>query len=233
MQGIVPGRDFAARTREAFTRIKAGDHSANDRLNDFLGRASTAVRGVYHGPLTYASLVWEDVDWDRFDLIGVDHYRDARIKDRYAEMLQPLLALGKPVINTEFGMRTYRGAESDGTLGFGVADQKRVALHHLLPFVGRFVRERLNGDYVRDEAMQARELTEMLTILDAAGVDGAFVAEFVTAGATFSEEPRYDLDMNAFALVKTYRHGKGTTYPDMNWEPKQSFHAVANYYAAH
>lgn len=229
MQGIVPGRDFTARTREAFTRIKAGDHSANDRLNDFLGRASTAVRGVYHGPLTYASLIWEDVDWDRFDLIGVDHYRDARIKDRYAEMLQPLLALGKPVINTEFGMRTYRGAESDGTLGFGVADQTRVGLHHLLPFV----RERLNGDYIRDEAMQARELIETLTALDAAGVDGAFVAEFVTAGATFSEQPRYDLDMNAFGLVKTYRHGKGTTYPDMNWEPKQSFHAVADYYASH
>jgi hypothetical protein len=78
MYGIVPGRDFGARTREAFARIKAGDHSASDRLNDFLGRASTAVRGVYHGPLTYASLIWEDVDWDRFDLIGVDHYRDAR-----------------------------------------------------------------------------------------------------------------------------------------------------------
>jgi len=232
MEGIVPGWDFAARTREAITRIKAGDHSANDRLNDFLGRASTAVRGVYHGPLTYASLVWEDVDWDRFDLIGVDHYRDARIKDRYAEMLQPLLALGKPVINTEFGMRTYRGAESDGNLGFGVADQLRVGLHQL-PVVGRFVRERLNGDYVRDEAMQARELAETLTMLEAAGVDGAFVAEFVTAGAIFSDKPRYDLDMNAFALVKTYRHGKGTTYPDMNWEPKQSFHAVANYYAAH
>jgi hypothetical protein len=231
MDGIVPGRDFAARTREAFTRIKSGDHGADDRLNDFLGRASTAVRGVYHGPLTYASLVWEDVDWDRFDLIGVDHYRDARIKDRYAEMLQPLLALGKPVINTEFGMRTYRGAESDGTLGFGVADQVRVGLHQL-PLIGRFIRERLNGHYVRDEAMQARELTEMLTILDAAGVDGAFVAEFVTAGATFSDRPRYDLDMNAFALVKTYRHGKGTTYPDMNWEPKQSFRAVANWYAA-
>lgn len=234
MHGIVPGRDFGARTREAFTRIKAGDHSANDRLNDFLGHASTAVRGVYHGPLTYASLVWEDVDWDRFDLIGVDHYRDARIKDRYADMLQPLLALGKPVVNTEFGMRTYQGAESGGgELGVGIADQMRVVLHHLLPFAGRFVRERLKGDYVRDEAMQARELAETLTILDASGVDGAFVAEFVTAGATFSEEPRYDLDMNAFSLVKTYRHGKGTTYPDMNWEPKQSFYAVAGHYATH
>jgi len=229
MYGVVPGDDFAERTREALTRMKAGDRSANDRLNDFLGRASTAVRGVYHGPLTYASIIWEDVDWDPFDLIGVDHYRDARIKDRYAEMLQPLLALGKPVVNTEFGMRTYRGAASDGTLGFGVADQKRVVLHHFLPFV----RERLDGDYVRDEAMQARELVETLTILDAAGVDGAFIAEFVTAGGAFSEKARYDLDMNAFALVKTYRHGNGTTYPDMTWEPKQSFYAVADYYTAH
>jgi hypothetical protein len=229
MHGIVPGGDFSARTRAAFSQVKAGDHSASDRLNDFLGRASTAVRNVYRGPLTYASLIWEDVDWDRFDLVGVDHYRDTRIKDRYAEMLQPLLALGKPVINTEFGMRTYRGAESDGTLGFGVADVKRTVLHHLLPFV----RERLKGEYVRDEAMQARELTETLTALDAAGVDGAFVAEFVTARATFSEQPRYDLDMNALALVKTYRHARGTTYPDMSWEPKQSFHAVAGYYASH
>jgi len=232
MEGIVPGRDFAARTREAITRMKAGDRSASGRLNDFLGRASTAVRGVYHGPLTYASLIWEDVEWDRFDLIGVDHYRDARITDRYVEMLQPLLAVGKPVVNTEFGMRTYRGAEGEGTLGFGVADHMRVGLHQL-PVVGRFVRERLNGDYVRDEAMQARELAETLTILDGAGVDGAFVHEFVTAAATFSDKPRYDLDMNAFSLVKTYRHGKGTTYPDMNWEPKQSFRAVAACYAGH
>ena len=110
-----------------------------------------------------------------------------------------------------------------------VAVGRRVVLHHLLPFV----RERLKGDYVHDEAMQARELTETLTILDAAGVDGAFVAEFVTAGATFSDNPRYDLDMNAFGLVTTYRHGKGTTYPDMNWEPKPAFYAVADYYGAH
>ena len=81
--------------------------------------------------------------------------------------------------------------------------------------------------------MQARELTDTLAILDAAGIDGAFVAEFVTARAPFSDKPRHDLDMNALALVKTYRHGTGTTYPDMNWEPKQSFHAVASYYAAH
>jgi hypothetical protein len=233
MKGIVPGRDVAERVREALTRAKAGDRGANDRLDDFLGRASAAVRRVFHGPLTYASLIWEDLDWDRFDIIGVDHYREARIKDRYVEMLEPLLARGKPVVVTEFGMRTYRGADSErGALGFGIGDTKRVFLHQL-PVVGRLFGERLNGDYVRDEAMQARELTETLAILKGAGVGGAFVCEFVTAGATTSEEPRYDLDMNAFSLVKTYRHGKGATYPDMNWEPKQSFSAVADFYSHH
>jgi hypothetical protein len=231
MQGIVPGRDFAARTREAFTRIKAGDLSTNERLDEFLGRASAAVRAVYRGPLTYASLIWEDVNWDRFDIIGVDLYRDARIKDRYTALLEPLLAHGKPVVNTEFGMRTYQGAASGGgELGVGIADLKTVILHQL-PLVGRFVRPRIKGDHVRDEAMQARELTETLEILDAAGVDGAFVAEFVTAEATTSDQPRYDMDMNAFSLVKTYRHGKGVTYPDMSWEPKQSFSAVADFYS--
>ncbi|MGH3300912.1 MAG: hypothetical protein ACRDOK_04340 [Streptosporangiaceae bacterium] len=189
MQGIVPGRDFAERTRQAITRIKAGDSSASDRLNDFRGHASTAVRGVYHGPLTYASLVWEEVNWDRFDLIGVDHYRTHGSRKSDAEMLQPLLALGKPVINTEFGMRAYRGADSEGgALGFGVGDELRVGLYQL-PLVGRFVRERLNGDHVRDEAMQARELAETLTVLAGAGVDGASVAELVTATGGLGRSP--------------------------------------------
>jgi hypothetical protein len=36
--------------------------------------------------------------------------------------------------------------------------------------------------------------------------------------------------MSALSLVKTYAHGHGTTYPDMSWEPKAAFHAVADYY---
>ena len=84
-----------------------------DGLNDFLARVRSRPRRVPRA-LTYASLVWEDVDWDRFDIIGVDHYREAWIKDRYSEMLQPPLARGKPVVVTEFGMRIHQGADSEG-----------------------------------------------------------------------------------------------------------------------
>jgi len=102
---------------------------------------------------------------------------------------------------------------------------------HLLPVIGRFVRARLNGDYARDEALQAREITETLAILDAAGVDDAFVHTFAEPIMTYNANQRYDLDASGMALVKTYASGHGTTCPGLTWEPKAAFRAVAGYYA--
>ncbi|MGO9179168.1 MAG: abortive infection protein [Candidatus Limnocylindrales bacterium] len=233
MQGIVPGRNIVARMANPsfWANAKAGTHNAP--LNAFLGRAVEAVRRVYHGPLSYASLVWEAVDWSRFDIVGVDHYRHPRINEQYVEMLAPLFATGKPVVVTEFGCRTFQGAESASGIGsFGMVDSRSLFLH-ALPLVGRFVRPRLTADYVRDEELPAHELTEALGILDRAGVDGAFVMTFVAPIAPYDDDPRHDLDMSSFALVKTYADGRhGATYPDMPWEPKASFRAVADYYAS-
>jgi hypothetical protein len=230
MRGIVPGRSLAKRLANPSFRndVMAGRH--NWPLNAFLTRACEMVRPLFNGPLTYASLIWEAVDWSSFDFVGVDHFRDARIKDRYVEMLEPLFAFGKPVVVTEFGMRAYRGADGSGTLGFGVADPRTQFLHQL-PLVGRFVRPRLKGAYIRDETLQAREVTETLRILDEAGVDGAFVCTFVEPSSTFSEDPRHDLDMSALSLVKSFENEHGATYPDMPWEPKEAFRAVAAFYA--
>lgn len=230
MRGIIPGRTFNRRLAHPSFReiVIAGTH--NTPLNVFLAQASESVRRVFAGPITYAALIWEAVDWDRFDIISVDHYRDARTKDRYLDMLQPLFARDKPVVVTEFGMRAYRGVERDGTLGVGVIDNRSLGLHHL-PVVGRFVRPRLNSQYVRDETLQAREITDTLTILAASGVDGAFVCTLVEPLFPYDQDPRHDLDMSGLSLVKTYAKGRGQTYPDMSWEPKQSFRAVANFYA--
>jgi hypothetical protein len=78
----------------------------------------------------------------------------------------------------------------------------------------------------------ARELTKTLGILDAEGADGAFVWTFADPWLTHSADPRYDLDMTATSLVKIYARGHGSTYPDMPWEPKQAFGAVASFYVA-
>ncbi len=232
MRGVVPGRSLMARMKSPsfWADAKAGKH--NVPLNSFLAKANDATRRVFHGPVTYASLIWEAVDWSLFDFVGVDHYRDVRIKDRYVEMLGPLLASGKPVVVTELGMRAYQGAESSGTLGFGVVDSRTLILHRV-PLVGRFVKPRLKGDHVRDEGLQARELLEVLAILEAAGVDGAFVCTFVEQLATYDADPKHDLDMSALSLVKSLGPGHGSTYPGMPWEPKESFKAVAGYFKSH
>ena len=136
MQGIVPGKNLVARMRNPSLGegIKTGAHNAP--LNAFLGRAVEAVRRVYHGPLSYAALIWEAVDWSRFDIIGVDHYRDPRINDRYVDMLAPLFAVGKPVVATEFGLGTYVGADkAGGVMNLGTMVDFTLGLHSL-PLVG-------------------------------------------------------------------------------------------------
>ena len=230
-RGIVPGRTLMQRLAYLFREFDSGGHVAP--LRSFLQDMVSAARSGFNGPLTYASLVFEEVDWTSFDFVGVDHYRDARVKERYVEMLEPHFATGKPVIVTEFGMRTYRDADTSGALGFGVTDPRSLVLHRL-PVVGRFVRPHLKrGEHIRDEAGQARGIIETLTILDGAGVDGAFVCTFVEPLSTFDEDARYDLDMSSLSLVKTLANGTSVVYPGMPWEPKASFRAVAEFYASH
>ncbi len=192
------------------------------------------MREVFHGKITYASLLWESVDWNFFDYVAVDHYRAERIKDQYAKMLKPAFEFGKPVVVTEFGMPTYQGAELNGAgLGGNIIDNKS-QFFHSLPILGRFIRPKLMGNHKRDEGLQARELLDQLSVLDKAGVYGAFVSVFVSQIHPFDENPRYDLDMASMSLVKTYSSGRhGVTFPDMNWEPKESFRAVADYYMKH
>jgi hypothetical protein len=238
MAGIVEGDDIFARLEHpAFWEVvRSGAH--NPKLNAFLARAVERVRGVFGGPLTYASVPLETVDWTPFDVVGVDLYRDARIRDQFGAVLRRYLAHDRPVAITEFGCCTYRGAADAGGRGFAILDTS---------VGGDGAPPRLNGQYVRDEGEQARELTEDLAIFDRAGVDATFVMTFVAPLNPTSDDPIYDLDLASYALVKSYggrlgplgtrfpeapwdRERQGTTYPDLPWEPKASFRAVADFY---
>ena len=235
MQGILEGKNIIQRLRSPKFRASfmSGEHNAP--LNAFLGKAVAAVRKEFKGKLTYHSLIWEKVDWSLFDYVGVDHYRATDIEDKYVGMLKPLFDSGKPVVVTEFGYGTY---QSDGKLaqvllGGGDVDWKS-QFFHTLPVVGRFVRPKVRVIHPRDEAWQARKVVETLEILDAAGVDGAFVSQFESQINPYDEDPKYDLDTASSSVVKYYEGGRhGATYPDMPWEPKESFSAVADYYKNH
>ena len=95
-------------------------------------------------------------------------------------------------------------------------------------------RPRVRTVYPRDEQAQARLLIDQLQLLDRAGGDRAVVMSFSFPLAPYSEDPRHDLDATALSIVRTLPPGQhGTTYPDVSWEPKAAFHAIARYYRQH
>jgi len=235
MHGIVEGNSVFERLEHPsfLEHVRSGAHNAP--LDAFLAKASDIARQKFGGSVTYASVPLETVDWSRFDFVSIDLYRDARIRDRFGEILRRYSAYRRPVVITESGCCTYRGAADAGAQGFAIID------HHKTP-------PQLSGDYLRDESEQARELSELLACFDHAGADGAFVMTFVSPLHPCSDEPRFDLDLASYSLVKSYggrlgalgraypdapwdRDRLGATYPDLPWEPKESFRAVAGYYA--
>jgi hypothetical protein len=79
-----------------------------------------------------------------------------------------------------------------------------------------------NGDVPRDEAMQARELTDTLDELERSRMAGALLSTFVTPGAYTDDDPRHDLDVDSVSLVKSLPGGRhGMAYPNMPWEPRR------------
>ncbi|MFN8513550.1 MAG: hypothetical protein U0232_03625 [Thermomicrobiales bacterium] len=190
------------------------------RINEFLGQAVPLVRERFGGKLTYAAMPFEGVDWAPFDFVSLDLYRTAEVAARFADSVRALVLEGKPVAITEFGTCAYQGAadKSVQSAFIIVWDEATAKPLHL------------NGAYARDEAEQANYLRELLTIFDAAGVDTTHVFTFAGYNLPTRSTPRDDLDLASYGIVTVFEDRHGTTYPDMTWEPKLAFTALADYY---
>lgn len=199
------------RFREALPRVPA-------RINAFLGKAAAVVRERFGGKVSYAAIPSEGVDWTPFDFISVDLYRSIEIAEQYQAAIHTLAAQGKPVAITEFGCATYRGAADKGASAAMI-----VVYDNAIP-IG------LDGDYIRDETEQVTYLRELLDIFTTEGVDTAFANTFASYHLPHRSDPREDLDMASYGIVKVLENHIGRSYPDMAWEPKVAFTALADYY---
>lgn len=222
--GFIPGNDPLSRVDTLLADpAHRAEHIAqvNELLTTFLTEAVTTIRQHFHGKLTYAAIPFERVDWTMFDFVTIELIRSAEVADQFREGVRTLVAQGKPVAITGFGTATWHGA----------ADVAPRSLE-ILEYDEAGEPLRLNGDYTRDEQGQANYLRELLEIFDTEGVDAAFV--FLFALYSFPHrpngEPRHDLDLASLGIVKVLEDGKGTTYPDLPWEPKAAFTAVADFY---
>lgn len=220
-RGFLPGETLTERLAllAAPRRPHQGFTQIAPRLNEVLGQAVTRARARFHGKISYASIPSEGVDWTPFDIIGVDAYHTKALADQYRTGLRALLAAGKPVAITECGCATFQGASArSGTGGMIVAYKS-----------GRPTR--LNGDYLRDEAEQATHLRTLLDIFTAEGAEAVFVNTFASYHLPHRSDPQLDLDLASYGLVKVLAEHAAQTYPEMGWEPKAAFAALAALYA--
>jgi hypothetical protein len=180
-------------------------------INAFFARAIPAVREQFLGQVTYASIPFENLDWDRFDIIGVDLHRSKQVAEHFPLAVLGLARKPKPVAITEVGCTTHRGASDHAAMGNQILEYDG----------GKPVR--VKGDPVRDEGEQARYLTELLRLFDMAGIDATFVTTFVMYGYPHRDDPRHDFDMASWGVVKELENPQ-------RWEPKEAFHTLAGIY---
>lgn len=220
--GLLPGDTFKERVKllTAPHKLREVIGELPIRINAFLDKAVGVVRKRFGGKISYASLPFEGVDWTPFDFISTDAgYRSIEDAERFSDGVRALVSQGKPVAITEFGCTTYYGAADRGGRGDMIVEWGED---------GRPIR--LNGEYTRDEAEQARYLCELLDIFNTEGVDTAFVNTFARYDLPHRSNPSKDFDLASYGVVKVLEDRLGRTYPDMPWEPKTAFTALADYY---
>jgi hypothetical protein len=223
-RGFLPGGTVDERLGLLLGRPDRGERLAevSARLNDFLGEAAAAIRARFGGRITYAAIPTERVDWAPFDIVSVELIRSAEVAHQFSEGVRQLVAGEKPVAMTGFGTAAYRDAGDRGGRVMEILEYDQDT--------GAPVR--LDGEYVRDEAGQARYLREVLEVFGAEGVDGTFVFLFALDSLPHRPggDPRDDLDLASPGIVKVLEGRHGDTYPDMTWEPKAAFTTLAKCY---
>ncbi|WP_134321811.1 hypothetical protein [Cumulibacter soli] len=225
-RGFIDGDDVNARIARLLTEPEGRVErlsELSEKLTKFLTRAVALIRERFRGPVTYAAVQFESIDWELFDFVTVELIRSAEVAEVFRDGVRALTAQAKPVAITGFGTATWRGAGDVAPRSMEIIENDEGGTP-----------VRLNDAYERDEAGQADYLRELLEIFDSEGVDSAFV--FLFALDNLPHRPdgdaRDDLDLASFSIVRVLPDRFGTTYPDMPWEPKASFSAVAEFYAS-
>ena len=80
---------------------------------------------------------------------------------------------------------------------------------------------------------RATYLLESLEVFNAQGVDSVFVNTFARYDLPHHSDPSSDLDLACYGVVRVLAHRFGNAYPELRWEPKVAFTALADWYAAH
>lgn len=215
--GIVPGATVLDRVQNL---LDGTFHPARmqRKLDAFTKKAAALGRSVFHGNLSYAAAQDDKVDWNLFDIVGIDYYSHFPQPADYVRELRHYQRWGKPVTITEFGTCAYKGAEKTAGMGWNVVDYDKDP-------------EEIKGHLIRSEHTQAAYVVGLLEVFESMGLYGAMAFEFVTPDAPHrADDPRHDLDMASYAITKTIEDRPYDPRSTWHREPKEAFRALARHY---
>jgi hypothetical protein len=190
----------------------------NNDLNEFLKEAVVKARQNFKGEITYASGEWEKINWDLFDIIGLNYYRHKFNAWIYKYTVRKMVNKGKKVAITEFGCCCYKGAQKKGAWGYKIVDWYNA-------------KPKLNKIYKRDENVQSNYIIDLLNTYTQENVYAAFVYTFVARKARYNVNPEFDLDMANFSVIKILPDESNNTNIPYLWERKKSFYELSKFYS--
>jgi hypothetical protein len=215
--GIVPG-DSAVERIKNLTSGNFDPEKMMRRLSAFTAQAAKVGRSVFGGRMTYGAAEGDEVDWDLFDLVSVNYYSYFFRPADHVRELTKYRRWRKPVVISEFGTCTYKGAPERGGMGWDVVDYDKP-------------RPEIIGHLVRSERSQAEYLSGLLDVFESMGLYAALGYNFLTPDAPHRKDPRHDLDLASYGIVKPIWKTPGEPTAHWHWEPKEAFHALARHYA--
>ncbi|HSD63144.1 MAG TPA: hypothetical protein VLB50_05070 [Ignavibacteriaceae bacterium] len=189
----------------------------HNALNSYLEKAVFVARRHFKGEITYASGEWEKINWELFDIIGLNYYRNIFNGWKYRRTIRKYSGKIKKLAVTEFGCCSYKGADKKGAWGYSIVDYRASRPH-------------LKKIYKRDESVQSDYLIDLLKIYSSENVYAAFIYTFIARKSVYDVNPEYDLDMANFGLIKVLPPGIKDPDAPYLWERKKSFSEVSKFF---
>ncbi len=217
--GIVPGDTVLDRI-ENLLNGTVDLEKMQRRLDRFTARAAAVGRSVFHGRLSYAAAQDDTVDWNLFDVIGIDYYSYHPNRADYVRELRSYPALGQAARHHRVRYLYVRGGAAGGRHGL---ERRRL-------------RQGPAGDQGRPRAQRARASRLSRRPVGRLRVHGAVRGDGLRVRDRRRRTPlptirAYDIDMASYGINKAVKDRPGDPSSPWHWEQKEAFRALARRYA--
>jgi len=201
-------KDKTNRIKEISKSINNFLRRIDTKTKDFIEDIRKEATKNFKGKITYASFPSEEVDWEKFDIISINLYKNQWNESTYKEKLRQLKQYKKPIAITEFGTCAYIGASKKGGSAYDIIDYKT---------------NTIKEGIIRDENEQSEYLKDLIELYKKENIFATFVFDFKEEWKIHRKNSKKDFDLGSFGIMKVLENGKIF--------PKKAFDTVKKNYS--